>query len=95
MAYPYPLVEVVWDDAATESGWQDPALALQDQHVTTVGFLVKETPKYFLIASTFADAHVNATIQIPVGMIVSRRDVTLKSKPAKRKPDADPSANTR
>lgn len=83
MAYPYPLVEIVWDDAATESGWQDPALALQEQHVTTLGFLVKESPKYVLIASTWAGDHVNATIQVPVGMIVSRRDVTIKSKPKK------------
>ena len=80
MSYPYPLVEILWDDAATESCWQDPSLALQDQHVTTIGFLVKETEKYILIASTFAGDHVNASIQIPRAMIVKRRDVTLMSK---------------
>lgn len=73
MKYKYPLVEIVWDDAETDPSWRNlsdvnPKHAL----VVTVGFLIKETEKHIVIASTYSEEAVIATIQIPVGMIVKR-----------------------
>lgn len=67
---PWHLVEVLWDDAVTEIGWRSPPDALVPQLAVTVGFLVKETPDHFLIASTHDGEDFNATIQIPKKMIV-------------------------
>ena len=83
--YAYPLVEVIWDDAAVETGWIDPSIALQNQLVITVGFLVNESERHILIASTYSDDHVNATIQIPRAMI---QTLTRLSAPRKREKGA-------
>lgn len=73
--YPYPLVEVYWTDAETDSGWEhpgekNPTVPL----VVTVGFLVNETDQLVSIASTTGEdrAH-NSRIQIPKGMIKEMR----------------------
>ena len=87
--YAYPLYEVIWDDAAVETGWVDPSIALQNQLVTTIGFLVNESEKHLLIASTYSDAHVNATIQIPKGMVQSMVKLSF---PRKREKGANSAA---
>lgn len=84
--YVYRLVEVIWDDAAVETGWVDPSIALQNQLVTTVGFLVNESDKHMLIASTYSDQHVNATIQIPKGMVQSLTELKFPRKREKGAP---------
>jgi hypothetical protein len=84
--YAYPLYEVIWDDAAVETGWIDPSIALQNQLVTTVGFLVNESEKHILIASTYSDDHVNATIQIPRGMVQTMTELGTPRKRAKGAP---------
>lgn len=74
MSYRFPLVELVWDDAQADPSWTDPKDMLpQPALVTTVGFLVKESDAYVVIASTYEDTDVVATMQIPKGMIVSRK----------------------
>ena len=70
----YPLIHIEWDDAGADNSW----LTVEDCEVdsgtvTTVGFLVKETKRHVIIASTYWDNTVNATIQIPKAMIVSRK----------------------
>ena len=71
--YKYPLIEVIWDDASTDNGWEPVPDELKAELVTTVGFLVRETDKHLLIANSYDPNHTNGRIQIPVGMIVSRR----------------------
>ena len=73
ISYKYPLVEVIWDDASTDNGWEPVPTELQAELVTTVGFLVRETDKHLLIANSYDPNHTNGRIQIPVGMIVSRK----------------------
>lgn len=72
-AYRYPLIEVIWDDASTDNGWEPVPTELTPELVTTVGFLVRETDKHLLIANSYDPNHTNGRIQIPVGMIVSRK----------------------
>ena len=72
-AYKYPLIEVIWDDASTDNGWEPVPDELKAELVTTVGFLVRETDKHLLIANSYDPNHTNGRIQIPVGMIVSRK----------------------
>ncbi len=89
--YAYPLYEVIWDDAAVETGWIDPSVALQNQLVTTVGFLVNESDRHLLIASTYSDDHVNATIQIPKGMV---QKMTELGKPRSKREKGAPGATS-
>lgn len=72
-SYKYPLIEVIWDDASTDNGWEAVPESLVPELVTTVGFLVRETDKHLLIASSYDPNHTNGRIQIPLGMVVSRK----------------------
>lgn len=72
--YRFPLVEIRWDDAAASNSWERPDnMELSHQIVVTVGFVVKETRAHLVLASTYDETHVNAAIQIPKGMILSRK----------------------
>jgi hypothetical protein len=76
--YKYPLIEVQWDDAVSDVGWESIPDKLEKSIATTVGFLVRETKDHLLIASTYDDNHTNARIQIPKKMIQSRKEITFK-----------------
>jgi len=74
---PYKLVEIVWDDASADCSWLivDQHKEIERELCLTVGFLAKEDKKRVLIAGTLSqdddDIHINNTISIPKGMIVS------------------------
>lgn len=70
----FPLVEIKWDDAVTDTGWQHAdEIEPSNEVAITIGFLVKETPKHVVVASTIdADGSTNGRIQIPVKMILKR-----------------------
>ena len=78
----FELVRVDWDDAsALEHGWTDPAEEKPvPQMAVTVGFLVKETEHYIVIASTTDGTWVNGRFQIPKGMIKSMKPLKPKRK---------------
>lgn len=79
-----PIVSIVWDDAsALEQGWFDPAEEKDPkaQLVTTIGFLVKETDKYVVIAHTSDGSFVNGRFQIPKGMIKTIKPLKKVRKP--------------
>lgn len=71
--YKYPLIEVIWDDASTDNGWEPVPDQLVPELVTTVGFLVRETEQHILIANSYDPNHTNGRIQIPIRMVVSRK----------------------
>ena len=73
----YPLVEVIWNDAATDDNeWkQDSELGDEDELVLTVGFLVKETAKFLWIASSIYDDYSNNRNKIPKGMVVEVKTI--------------------
>ena len=75
--FPFPLVHVEWKDAQTSHGWElADDLEVEIPIVTTVGFLVKENDQGLLIASSVgADRHSNARIVIPIGMVISRKEL--------------------
>lgn len=82
-AIPYPLVEVIWDDASSNSeSWVHVNDVVAPERVNTTGFLVKETDKAITIAASvsmeeaFIDT-VGNTMTIPKGMIVSQREVRI------------------
>ena len=78
--YKYPLVEVTWDDAESDDGWDEPPAKLEPAIVTTVGFLIKETDAHILIASTYDGNHTNARIQIPKSIIVKQKIIATTKK---------------
>ena len=77
MARKYPAVLITWDDAEVSNDWaiQGESPELEEALVETLGFLVKETEKYYLVASTLSGDHTNARTKIPKGMVKSFRKV--------------------
>lgn len=83
MKIPYPFVELMWVDAATDHGWQgvgenqdsDEELAL------TRGWRVKENDAFIWIAATVDEqGNHNQRIKIPKAMIKSQREVVIPGK---------------
>lgn len=80
---PYPLVEIIWDDASSNSeSWVHLDDIVRPERVNTTGFLVKETEEFITIAASVSAVEeyidtVGNTMTIPKGMIVSRREVRL------------------
>jgi hypothetical protein len=78
---PYPLVEVIWDDAASNSEtWVTTKDIQPPEQVVTVGYLVKERKRYVCVASSVPneDCHedqIGNTMTIPNGMIVTMREI--------------------
>jgi len=74
MNHPYPLVEIVWDDASSDAGWQEVEnIKFEPQIVTSVGFLIAESKKYVILGHTYSgDAYIG-WFQIPKGMIITRK----------------------
>ena len=71
-AQAYPLVEVWWDDATgCTQGWIDNKdLKIEPTIVLTVGFLIKETEEYVIVASDIDhQKQHNGRTQIPKGMV--------------------------
>lgn len=74
----YPVVLVLWDDAEVSNSWEElpeEEVELNDSFVETIGFLVRKTAKYYLIASTLSGTHTNATTKIPVGMVKEFKNI--------------------
>jgi len=68
----YPLVEVWWDDAKEmPSGWIEAKEEIEiiPCIVLSIGFLVKETDEYIIIAIDTHDGGHNGRSQIPKGMV--------------------------
>ena len=75
----YEPILVVWDDAEVSNDWevQSEGDKLEEALVETLGFLVKETDKHLLIASTLSGEHTNARTKIPKGMVKTIRKVYI------------------
>jgi hypothetical protein len=76
------LVEIVWDDSCSVDGWTD--LAYWDipiHHITTVGFLVKETETHIAVAGSYRERteedgpEVCCIMCIPKATILSRTEI--------------------
>lgn len=77
MSHPYPLLEIVWDDACSDSGWHSSkSVKFEPQKVTTVAFLISQDRDYLMLAHTYSDDDFVGWFQLPKKMIISRK--TLK-----------------
>lgn len=89
---PYPFIEVVWDDAASNSStWVTIAEVTGPEQVITRGWLVKETDTFLSIASSVSNVEIEEdtvgnTMTIPNGMIVSRRALRLSTAKTRARP---------
>lgn len=93
---PYPLAEVIWDDAASNSeSWVSIKDIQPPEQVITIGWVVKDVPSepgqrgYVTIASSLSNEEleedvVGNTMTIPRGMIVSMRIVRAATLPPKK-----------
>jgi hypothetical protein len=94
---PYKFVEVVWEDAASNSEtWVTAKEITAPEEVITRGWLVRDEPKYVAVASSVSNEdleedHVGNTLTIPRGMIMTMRELrltTAREKQAKKPPAA-------
>ena len=75
----YNLCEVIWDDATSLSqGWKNPEEfakePIKPEIVLSVGFVVKETEDYLILAmDTDSDGDHASRSQIPKGMVRSMK----------------------
>jgi len=87
---PYKFVEVVWEDAASNSEtWVKAEEITAPEEVITRGWLVRDELKYVAIASSvsnedLAEDHVGNTLTIPRGMIMTMRELRLTTVKAKK-----------
>lgn len=79
----YPLVEIVWDDAAgLRHGWTAKEEKLEPYICLSVGFLIRETEDHILIAQdTDGDGSHNGRSQIPRGMVKKLKVLRKKDEP--------------
>lgn len=83
--HPYDFIEIVWDDAVSNSeSWIAPENILDPERVVTRGWKVKETPAAVTIANSIShqtaeSETVGNTMTIPRGMIVSMRKIKVSN----------------
>lgn len=81
MSYQFPLVEIIWDDASSDAGWQEIKITkFEPQTVISVGFLIAENSKYLIIGHTYSGDDFVGWMQIPKGMIISKKILKRASK---------------
>lgn len=73
--YKYKVVVIIWDDAESSDGWEEAPEELEPKLATSVGFLVRQTEKYVLIAQSYDNGHTNGRFQIPKGMIKEIKEI--------------------
>ncbi len=84
LKFPLPLVEIVWHDACTDSGWEThDKTNTTEELMVTIGFLVARGENVVVIASSLdqeTHAMSNSRIKIPVGMIKTIKELTISYK---------------
>ena len=82
---PFPLVEVIWDDATALDGWSSGDEDIKPCLVLSVGFLVQKTKAHIILAQDIAhDKSRCGRGQIPRGMVkkinvLRKKDVDANS----------------
>ena len=75
--YKYPLVVVTWEDAHSDSSWQEVAdLVTKPVEVTSAGFLAKQDETAIVLTLGYSDDAILDRLRIPRGMI--RGIVTIR-----------------
>lgn len=91
------FVEVIWEDAASNDGWISNTEDTSPEIIISRGWLIRETNKYITIASALhcsSAEEIGSTQTIPIGMIVSRRELKVSNASIKlrRKVHPEPGA---
>lgn len=73
--YKYPLVLVIWDDAETDSGWEQVPDKLEPCLATSVGFLVRQTQDYILLAMSYDETNTDNRFQIPKSVVKNMKEL--------------------
>lgn len=83
------LVEVLWDDAHSQSEQLELDGLAEEQYVCTVGYVVKETDRSIWVSCEILDGgDVRGTTRIPLGMVVEVRELRRVKKRRPRIGDA-------
>lgn len=69
--FKYKLIYLEWHDAVACNEWGSDEFCVDVCH--TVGFLIKETKKSYLVAATYSDDQFNNRIAIPKSWVTKKR----------------------
>lgn len=93
---PYPFVEIVWDDASSNSeSWAHIKDIAEPEQVITRGWLIKQTGEpggiegYVCVAASLSNEEleeevVGNTMTVPRGMIVKMRELSVQTRKSKK-----------
>jgi hypothetical protein len=73
--FKYPIVVITWDDAESDDGWAETPEELEPKLATSVGFLIRQTEKYILLAMSYDNGHTNGRFQIPKALIKEQKEI--------------------
>jgi len=77
------VVFVLWHDAVAHANWHEPDAAVSE--CTTIGYLAGASEFAIEVASTISDGNeINASIVIPIGMIVSVKEIIMEDNNSER-----------
>lgn len=80
------FMEVVWMDAASNDGWVEIEGDNTPMQIITRGWQIKENPTYIVLAASLQldnPSTVGSTQIIPIGMIVSSRELKVSNASSK------------
>ena len=81
----YPMVHVMWEDAHTDSSWEEASdVKCNPIYVTTVGFLFRSTDDAIIVISSYSDEAITDRTRIPRGMV---RNIEILEEAVPPKPD--------
>ena len=87
LKFPVPLVEVIWHDASSDSGWETNTTAnTSEELIVTIGFLITRGDSVVIISSSLdKETHSmnNSRMKIPIGMIKSVKELQVSYKKVK------------
>jgi len=71
----YKIIEVEWIDTSSISGWHDKDIIDNPIDFTchSVGYLLKETPEYIMLAQSYQPDQFGELLYIPKIVIIKRK----------------------
>lgn len=77
----YPIVCITWNDASSDDNeWKhEEDLDDEDEIVTSVGYLVKETKKFVWVASSTYGKYNNNRTKIPIQMVLTKEIIVASN----------------
>lgn len=75
MKQPYKIVAILWDDAETSDGWEDIEESYKTAEITSIGMLIYEDDKVYVVASSANENICAGKMTIPKRMVKQFKEI--------------------